>query len=256
MKTMQDWQDYLSAKYFAGVESKLTTWAENFAHPRDKTVVHIPARSGSERLKNKNILHLGGVPLLAYTILVARQLPVDRVIVSTDSAAYAAIAEQYGAETPFLRPKELSGNDIPAGVARAYLLMYLLSQGYPLSSIIDLYPTSPFRNVATLTSYCEIIKKTGHCSTVVSPNIQGGDIYTHGATCVCEGDLFKRSGIYSFKPLGNFFGSKIDNYEILYKCHKVISNPIEMIDIDTKSDFELAQLVVENNLYDFGVAIC
>lgn len=71
----------------------------------------IPARSGSKGIKDKNIRVLNGHPLIAYTIAVAKlAAKIDRVIVSTDSEKYAEIARQYGAETPFLRPKEISGD--------------------------------------------------------------------------------------------------------------------------------------------------
>jgi CMP-N,N'-diacetyllegionaminic acid synthase len=69
----------------------------------------IPARSGSKSIKDKNLALLGGYPLIAYSIALAKMTAgVDRVIVSTDSLEYAKIAEKYGAEVPFLRPKELS----------------------------------------------------------------------------------------------------------------------------------------------------
>ena len=69
----------------------------------------IPARSGSKGIKDKNIKLFNGKPLLAWSILQAKQCSHDmRIIVSTDSHEYSRIAEQYGAEVPFLRPKHLS----------------------------------------------------------------------------------------------------------------------------------------------------
>ena len=69
----------------------------------------IPARSGSKSIRDKNIASLGGHPLLSYSIALAKMIPsVSKVIVSTDSQKYSAIAEKYGAEIPFLRPPELS----------------------------------------------------------------------------------------------------------------------------------------------------
>lgn len=71
----------------------------------------IPARSGSKGVPNKNIKMLGGLPLLSYSIIAAKMMPsVSRVIVSTDSIQYAEIAKKYGAEVPFLRPTEISGD--------------------------------------------------------------------------------------------------------------------------------------------------
>lgn len=70
----------------------------------------IPARSGSQGVKNKNIRLLAGHPLMAYSIAAARLTPeIRRVIVSTDSEEYATIARQYGADVPFLRPADISG---------------------------------------------------------------------------------------------------------------------------------------------------
>lgn len=72
-------------------------------------VAIIPARSGSKGVPGKNINPLGGFPLIAYSIAIAKMIPdIDRVIVSTDSEEYANIARQYGAEVPFLRPQSIS----------------------------------------------------------------------------------------------------------------------------------------------------
>ena len=72
----------------------------------------IPARQGSKTLPHKNLRLLGGKPLLAYSIEHARQSnTVTRTIVSTDSEDYAAISRDYGAETPFLRPRAIAGDE-------------------------------------------------------------------------------------------------------------------------------------------------
>ena len=69
----------------------------------------IPARSGSKQLKKKNIKKLSGYPLLAYSILAARlSKKISKVICSTDSNEIAKIAKKFGAEVPFLRPKNIS----------------------------------------------------------------------------------------------------------------------------------------------------
>ncbi len=71
----------------------------------------IPARSGSKSVVDKNIRLFQGIPLIAHSIIIARKSKyITRVIVSTDSERYAEIAKEYGAETPFLRPKEISGD--------------------------------------------------------------------------------------------------------------------------------------------------
>ena len=74
-----------------------------------KILALIPARSGSKGVPHKNIRLMYGKPLLAHSIEHARASAlISRVIVSTDSVEYAAIAREYGGETPFLRPAELA----------------------------------------------------------------------------------------------------------------------------------------------------
>ena len=76
-----------------------------------KILAIIPARSGSKSIKNKNIVQYKGKPLLAHSILTAKvSSKIDKVIVSTDSTYYKKIAENYGAEVPFLRPKKISSS--------------------------------------------------------------------------------------------------------------------------------------------------
>ena len=75
------------------------------------SVAFIPARSGSKRVKNKNIKLLDGHPLMAYSIRAAIDSEVfDAVICATDSPEYAEVAKHYGAEVPFLRPSDISGD--------------------------------------------------------------------------------------------------------------------------------------------------
>lgn len=79
---------------------------------KGQVVAIIPARSGSKGVKDKNIRLLNGYPMIAYTIAAAKlSKQIDRVIVSTDSEKYAEIARSYGAEVPFLRPAEISGDE-------------------------------------------------------------------------------------------------------------------------------------------------
>ena len=72
-----------------------------------KKLCIIPARGGSKGIKNKNIKYLGDKPLIAWSIDHAIKSKHNmRIIVSTDSEEYAEIARKYGAEVPFIRPKE------------------------------------------------------------------------------------------------------------------------------------------------------
>lgn len=111
----------------------------------------IPARAGSKRVPNKNVLQLQGHPLLAYTISAALDSGVfEKVIVSTDSDEYAQIAQHYGAEVPFLRPVELA-QDASADIGWvAHALENLALMGYEFEIFSILRPTSPFRNASTI----------------------------------------------------------------------------------------------------------
>lgn len=111
----------------------------------------IPARAGSKRVPNKNVLRLHGHPLLAYTISAALDSGVfEKVIVSTDSDEYAKIALHYGAEVPFLRPNSLA-QDSSADIGWvAHALENLALIGYEFEVFSILRPTSPFRNASTI----------------------------------------------------------------------------------------------------------
>lgn len=76
-----------------------------------KVLCVIPARGGSKGLPNKNLLEIGGVPLIAHPIKYALESKlITKLIVSTDSPEIAKVAEKYGAEVPFLRPIEIASD--------------------------------------------------------------------------------------------------------------------------------------------------
>ncbi|QXC60273.1 O-antigen ligase family protein [Aquihabitans sp. G128] len=107
----------------------------------------IPARGGSVGIPRKNLVLVGGRPLIAWSIDAALAAPaVDRVIVSTDDEEIAATARQLGAEVPFLRPAELAGDlvtDLP--VFQHALSWIEASGGDQPSLVVHLRPTSPAR---------------------------------------------------------------------------------------------------------------
>ena len=126
-------------------------------------VALIPARGGSKRVPGKNIRLLGGHPLLAYSILAARQSGVfTDVILSTDSEEYAAVGRRYGASVPFLRPAELAGDLSPDIEWVAYTLGRLKEQGTCPDCFSILRPTSPFRTVETIRrAWAEFLAEDG-----------------------------------------------------------------------------------------------
>ncbi len=111
----------------------------------------IPARAGSKRVPDKNIRPLAGHPVIAYTIAAALHSEIfSDVIVSTDSEQYAEIARYYGAEVPFLRPKELAGDVSPDIEWLAHTLNKLEKAGRQYDCFSILRPTSPFRLPVTI----------------------------------------------------------------------------------------------------------
>lgn len=118
---------------------------------KPSTVAFIPARSGSKRVPNKNIRPLGGHPMLAYSIRAAIDSGVfDAVICATDSEEYAAVARYYGAEVPFLRSSDISGDKSPDIEWVTWMLNQLKAQGCEYDVFSILRPTSPFRKPETI----------------------------------------------------------------------------------------------------------
>jgi N-acylneuraminate cytidylyltransferase len=127
---------------------------------KSKSVAFIPARSGSKRVPNKNIKPLGGHPMLAYTVRAAIDSGVfDAVICATDSEAYADIARHYGAEVPFLRSTEISGDKSPDIEWVVWMLKQLQAQGRDFQVFSILRPTSPFRLPQTIRRAWEVFSK-------------------------------------------------------------------------------------------------
>jgi CMP-N,N'-diacetyllegionaminic acid synthase len=106
-------------------------------------VALIPARSGSERVPQKNIRLLARHPLVAYAISTARQAGIfDRVVCSTDSTEIAEVARRYGADVPFLRPGELATSTSP-DIEWITDMLERLDERYDLFAIVR--ATNPFR---------------------------------------------------------------------------------------------------------------
>ena len=107
----------------------------------------VPARGGSKGLPRKNILPLGGHPLIAWSIAAGLQAEtVSRVLCSTDDAEIAAVAARYGAEVPFLRPAELALDDTLDLPVFQHALHWLeREQGWRADIVVQLRPTSPLR---------------------------------------------------------------------------------------------------------------
>lgn len=105
----------------------------------------IPARGGSKRIPCKNIRQFCGKPMIAWSIEAAMQCgSFDRVVVSTDDAEIAEVACQHGAEAPFLRPAELSGDHAGTLPVIRHAVEWFIDRGQPIEQVCCLYATAPF----------------------------------------------------------------------------------------------------------------
>lgn len=114
---------------------------------RTEVLAVIPARGGSKGIPRKNIKLFAGYPLISYSIAAALQSQsVTRVIVSTDDEEIAAVARQFGAETPFIRPPELAQDQTTDLPVFEHALKWLKdNDNYSPDLVIQLRPTSPIR---------------------------------------------------------------------------------------------------------------
>lgn len=114
---------------------------------RPEILALIPARGGSKSIPRKNIRLFARHPLIAYSIAAGLQAhTVTRVIVSTDDEEIAAVARQYGAETPFLRPAEFAQDNTTDLPVFQHALGWLVEhEGYRPEVVVQLRPTSPIR---------------------------------------------------------------------------------------------------------------
>ena len=217
-----------------------------------KKIAVIPARSGSKGLKDKNIIDLCGKPLMAYTIEAALKSGVfERVIVSTDSERYGAIAEQYGAEVMY-RGASLSDDHATTFMVLEDLFGRL-DEAYDY--FVLLQPTSPLRDARHI---CEAVgqfeqnydtfdflvsvKEAEHASILVRP-IEEDRSLKHFDT---DFSGYRRQSFQEYTPNGAIYIGKIPAY--LQQKHffgkKSIAyfmTQFDSVDIDHPMDYWLAQ---------------
>ncbi len=130
----------------------------------------IPARSGSKGVSKKNIKLLAGYPLLAYSIITSKlSSKIQRTIVSTDSKKFAEIALSYGAEVPFLRPKEISTDtSLDIEYVKHALEWLQTHEGYRPEYIVLLRPSTPLRVPVLIDAAIEKIIQNKHATSLRS----------------------------------------------------------------------------------------
>jgi N-acylneuraminate cytidylyltransferase len=162
-----------------------------------KTIALIPARSGSKGLPHKNIKLLGNHPLIAWSIIAATKAnDIDRVIVSTDSEEYATIAKKYGADVPFLRPPEISGDRSTDYDFIIHALNWLRDFDEEPSLIVHLRPTTPFRSPFVIDEAINIFRENNKATALRSAHEMSESAYKTFE--ISEDGRFKRVGSVEF----------------------------------------------------------
>lgn len=144
-----------------------------------KTVLAIiPARGGSKGVPRKNIRHISGKPLIAWTIESALQSKfIDRTILSSEDEEIICVAKKWGCEVPFIRPVELAQDDTP-GIDPILHAMEALDEKYDY--VVLLQPTSPLRAAEDIDNCIQLCidQNANACVTVTMPDKSPYWMYT------------------------------------------------------------------------------
>lgn len=220
----------------------------------------IPARSGSMRVKNKNLQKINGKELISYSILLSKKIKlIDKTFVSTNCNLIAKKSINYGADCPFLRPSNISGKN---STDTSYILhflktMFSLQKKLP-SILVQLRPTSPFRSRDIVSdAILKFKRKYKHFDSLRSSNIMShppeksfrikGGKYVSINLDEIDGEYSNRSSQLfqkTYKPNG---------YVDIIKTQQVISSnniygksilpfiTSQIIEIDCLNDLQLAR---------------
>ncbi|HDY72630.1 MAG TPA: acylneuraminate cytidylyltransferase family protein [bacterium] len=229
-----------------------------------KIIAIIPARGSSKGLPRKNIRKLAGKPLIAYTIEAAlKSKYLDRIIVSTDDKEIAKISQQYGAEVPFMRPKELAKDEIPlVPIIPRYVAEELEKrENYRPDIVLVLQPTCPLRGTNYIDLAIEKLIKT-KCDWVVT--VVPANPHPFRARLM-KGDklipLFEGKKIWvqrqDFPPVYQFNGAIYATWRKILQEKEVFQNKDwrgvimkeeEAVDIDTIVDFLTIEAIIKRRL--------
>jgi pseudaminic acid cytidylyltransferase len=122
----------------------------------------IPGRGGSKRIPRKNIKYFSGSPMISWAIRAAQNSKLfDHIIVSTDDEEIADIARKFGAETPFVRPIELSDDLTPTVPVVAHAVQACIDNGWDVKYACCIYPCVPFLQADDLIAAFNLLLKEG-----------------------------------------------------------------------------------------------
>ena len=203
----------------------------------------IPARAGSKRLVNKNLVDLAGRPLLSYTCEAALGSGVlSAVYVNTDSPAIAAVAQEYMVPCPVLRPPHLAADDTPTQESNRFLLEFLAQRGETYDAVMVLQPTSPLRSPEDICEALTLFEANAPCAVVsaspVAPASWLGRIGRDGRLDPLSGqDVVHRLN-------GAIYIHRTDDYLHNRRAPRTMVYPMPAargVDVDTLEDLHYAE---------------
>ena len=215
-----------------------------------KNIAIIPARGGSKRLSNKNILPFDGLPLVAHSILYAQHNPtiIDEIYVSTDCPQIKQIALDFGAQV-MDRPARLSGDFEPTITALQHVIQEL---DYAIDNIVLLQPTNPLRPKNLLEeAYALFQQNTLDSLFTVSREYKKFGKITNNKYLPFNYHFGQRSQdlepLFFENGLLYIIQSKLLLTDVLLSENAFpfeINHPYATVDIDTKDDLDYAHWVV------------
>lgn len=169
-----------------------------------KPVCIIPARSGSVRIKNKNIYKIDGIPMIGHVIkMLIKSKIFSQIVVSTDSPKIASIAKNFGAKVPFIRSKKLSGSNATIKDTVVDAIKKIKSQAVPFHFVI--YPTAILVESIDLHNAYKLLKKNTKANMVL-PVVEN--------TCFYRSLLInkknKKEIIWKWKKFSNTMSQNLD----------------------------------------------
>jgi len=225
---------------------------------KKNAIAIIPARGGSKRIPRKNIKFFHAKPLIAYSIQVALESNLfDKVIVSTDDEEIASIAKEYGAEVPFVRPKELSDDFTGTDDVISHAIEYLKEHGEEFEYVCTIYATAPLLQKEYIIEGFKKLKKSDAINAFSSTSMPFPIQRTFMIDDNGRSKMFMPEHYMTrsqdleeaYQDAGQFYWSKLNKIsnEIMFGKDSIpVIIPRYMVqDIDTLEDWKRAELMYE-----------